>query len=159
MQQKYIQAIEKEEVLVMIMFGVVSLVAVFLILCIFYMIVQEKTRDVGIIKSVGGSTEGVAAVFLVYGGAIGLVGALLGSLLGTTFVDHINEIQDWLARINPEWRVWSPETYSFDKIPSAWKTWDVVWICILSIFASILGAAFPATRAGRTWPVESLRYE
>ncbi len=159
MQQKYIQAIEKEEVLVMIMFGVVSLVAVFLILCIFYMIVQEKTRDVGIIKSVGGSTEGVAAVFLVYGGAIGLVGAILGSLLGTTFVDHINEIQDWLARINPEWRVWSPETYSFDKIPSVWKTWDVIWICILSILASILGAAFPAIRAGRTWPVESLRYE
>ncbi len=159
MQQKYIQAIEKEEVLVMIMFGVVSLVAVFLILCIFYMIVQEKTRDVGIIKSVGGSTEGVAAVFLVYGGAIGLVGAILGSLLGTTFVDHINEIQDWLARINPEWRVWSPETYSFDKIPSAWRLSEVIWIGVMSICASILGAAFPAIRAGRTWPVESLRYE
>lgn len=159
MQRDYIMAIEKEKVLVLIMFGVISIVAVFLILCIFYMIVQEKTRDVGIIKSVGGSTEGVAAVFLVYGGAIGLVGSVLGSMLGMTFVDHINEIQEWLARINPDWRVWSPETYSFEKIPNVWKWSQVLWICALSIVASVVGAAFPAIRAGRTWPVESLRYE
>ncbi|MFQ5411338.1 MAG: ABC transporter permease [Phycisphaerae bacterium] len=141
------------------MFGVISIVAVLLILCIFYMIVQEKTRDVGIIKSVGGSTEGIAAVFLTYGGAIGLVGAALGSMLGIAFVSHINEIQDWLARINPSWRVWSPETYSFDKIPSDWKLDEVIWIGVLAILASIAGAVIPAIRAGRTWPVESLRYE
>jgi len=159
MQKGFIAAIEKEKFLVLIMFGVISIVAVFLILCIFYMIVQEKTRDVGIIKSIGGSTEGVAAVFLVYGGAIGLVGCVLGSLLGTTFVENINEVQDLLARINPDWRVWSPETYSFDKIPSVWKWNEVLWISGLAIVASIAGAAFPALRAGRTWPVESLRYE
>lgn len=159
MQRSYISAIEKEKFLVLIMFGVISIVAVFLILCIFYMIVQEKTRDIGIIKSVGGSAEGVAAVFLAYGGGIGLVGCILGSLLGTTFVEHINDVQDWLARINPDWRVWSPETYSFDKIPDVWKWSEVIWISILAVVASILGATFPALRAGRTWPVESLRYE
>lgn len=159
MQASYIAAIEKEKFLVLIMFGVISIVAVFLILCIFYMIVQEKTRDVGIIKSVGASTEGVVAVFLVYGAAIGLVGCVLGSLLGTSFVTHINEIQDILARINPAWRVWSPETYSFDKIPSQWKMSEVLWICGLSIVSAVAGAAIPAMRAGRTWPVEALRYE
>ena len=159
MQGSYIAAIEKEKFLVLIMFGVISIVAVFLILCIFYMIVQEKVRDIGIIKSVGASTEGIVAVFLVYAGAIGLVGCLLGSLLGTSFVDHINEIQDWLARINPAWRVWSPESYSFDKIPSEWKWSEVLWIGVLAVIASIAGAAIPAVRAGRTWPVESLRTE
>ncbi len=159
MQASYISAIEKEKFLVLIMFGVISTVAVFLILCIFYMIVQEKTRDIGIIKSVGGSAEGVAAVFLAYGGAIGLVGSLLGSLLGITFVEHINDVQDWLARLNPDWRVWSPETYSFDKIPDMWKWSEVVWISVLAVIASVLGATFPAIRASRTWPVESLRYE
>ncbi|MBK8266988.1 MAG: FtsX-like permease family protein [Planctomycetes bacterium] len=159
MQASFIAAIEKEKFLVLIMFGVISIVAVLLILCIFYMIVQEKTRDIGIIKSVGASTEGVIAVFLVYGAAIGLVGAIIGSLLGTTFVEHINEIQDWLARINPAWRVWSPETYSFDKIPSVWKWNEVIGISVLSMVASIVGAAFPAMRAGKTWPVEALRYE
>jgi len=159
MQRSYIAAIEKEKFLVLIMFGVISIVAVLLILCIFYMIVQEKTRDVGILKSVGAGTEGVVAVFLAYGAAIGLVGCVLGSLLGTNFVEHINEIQDWLARINPSWRVWSPETYSFDKIPNVWKWAEVLWICVLSILASVAGAIIPAIRAGRTWPVESLRYE
>lgn len=159
MQHDYIAAIEKEKFLVLIMFGVISIVAVFLILCIFYMIVQEKTRDIGIIKSVGGSAEGVAAVFLAYGGAIGLVGCILGTLLGTTFVEHINDVQDWLARLNPDWRVWSPETYSFDKIPDVWKWAEVIWISLLAIAASIAGATFPALRASRTWPVESLRYE
>lgn len=159
MQHDYISAIEKEKFLVLIMFGVISVVAVFLILCIFYMIVQEKTRDIGIIKSVGGSAEGVTAVFLAYGAAIGLVGCVLGSLLGITFVEHINGIQDFLARMNPAWRVWSPETYSFDKIPDVWKWSEVCAISVLAILASIAGAAFPALRAGRTWPVETLRYE
>jgi lipoprotein-releasing system permease protein len=159
MQQSYISAIEKEKFLVLIMFGVISIVAVFLILCIFYMIVQEKIRDIGIIKSVGGSAEGVAAVFLAYGGAIGLVGCVLGSLLGITFVEHINDVQDWLARLNPDWRVWSPETYSFDKIPDVWKWSEVIWISVLAVISSILGATAPAIRASRTWPVESLRYE
>lgn len=159
MQIRFISAIEKEKVLVLIMFGVISIVAVFLILCIFSMIVQEKTRDIGIIKSIGASAEGVAGVFLAYGGAIGLVGCVLGSLLGVVFVEHINDVQEWLVRINPNWRVWSAETYSFDKIPDHWKWSEVIWISILSIASSILGAAFPAVRAGRTWPVESLRYE
>jgi len=159
MQASYIAAIQKEEFLVLIMFGVISLVAIFLILCIFYMIVQEKTRDVGIIKSVGGSTEGIAAVFLVYGAAIGLVGCIIGSVLGTTFVTYINDVQDFLARLNPGMRIWNPETYSFDQIPNHWKLGEVLWISALAIVASILGAAVPAIKAGRTWPVESLRYE
>jgi len=159
MQRGFISAVEKEKVLVVIMFGVISTVAVFLILCIFYMIVQEKTRDIGILKSIGASAEGVTAVFLSYGAAIGLVGCVIGSIMGVQFVLHINDIQEWLARLNPEWRVWSPETYSFDKIPDMWKWSDVISISILSISSSILGAAFPAMRAGRTWPVESLRYE
>jgi len=159
MQSKYVAAIQKEEVLVLIMFGVISIVAVFLILCIFYMIVQEKTRDVGIIKSIGGSTEGIAAVFLVYGAAIGVVGCILGSLMGTAFVTHINDVQDFLARLSPELRIWSPETYSFDQIPSQWKWSEVLSICGLAIVASILGATIPAVKAGKTWPVESLRYE
>jgi lipoprotein-releasing system permease protein len=159
MQSSYISAIEKEKFLVLIMFGVISIVAVFLILCIFYMIVQEKTRDIGIIKSTGGSAAGVAAVFLVYGAAIGIVGSVLGSMLGISFVDHINDIQEGLARLNPDWRVWSPETYSFDQIPSAWKWSEVIGIGILAMCSAIAGAAFPAIRAGRTWPVETLRYE
>lgn len=159
LQREFIAAIQKEKVLVVIMFGIISVVAVLLVLCIFYMIVVEKTRDIGIIKSVGGSAHGVAAIFLTYGAAVGIVGATLGTLLGRTFVLYINEFQDWLARINPNWRIWSPETYSFDRIPSSVKTDEMLWIAGLAVVASILGAVIPAIRAARTWPVEALRYE
>jgi lipoprotein-releasing system permease protein len=159
MQSGFIAAIKKEKVLVVVMFSVISVVAVFLVLCIFYMIVLEKTRDIGIVKSVGGSAEGVAAIFLTYGAAIGIVGSLLGSAIGYLFVRNINGIQDWLARLNPEWRVWSPETYSFDKIPDVVNMSDVVFISIAAVLASIIGAVVPAIRASRTWPVEALRYE
>ena len=159
MQSVIIAAVEKEKALVTTLFGVISLVAVFLVLCIFYMIVQEKIRDIGIIKSVGGSAAGVAGIFLGYGAAIGAVGAMLGVAMGTLFVRYINEIQDWLASIYPGLRIWSAEVYVFDRIPSAVKGSDVAVIMVVAILAAILGAVIPAWRAARTWPAEALRYE
>lgn len=159
MQWTFISAVEKEKVLMLILFGVISMVAIFLILCIFYMIVAEKTRDIGIIKSVGGSSGGVAAVFLSYGAAIGVVGAMCGLTLGVVFVHYINQIQDWLATLHPELRVWKADVYSFDTIPNVVKVEDALVIGVIAIFASIVGALVPALIAARKHPVESLRYE
>lgn len=159
MQAVYIAAVEKEKILVTVLFGVISLVAVFLVLCIFYMIVQEKTRDIGIIKSIGGSPAGVAGIFLGYGAAIGAVGSLLGAVVGSLFVRYINELQDWLATIHPSLRVWSAEVYVFDRIPNEVKPTDVAVIVVVAVLAAVVGAAIPAWRAARTWPAETLRYE
>ena len=158
-QQAFISAVEKEKILVSTLFGVISVVAIFLILCIFYMIVVEKTRDIGIIKSVGGSAGGVAAVFLSYGAAIGVVGSVLGVILGAIFVHYINDIQDWLARLNPELRVWKADVYSFESIPNVVKPQDAFVIGVIAVMAAIVGALVPALIAARKHPVESLRYE
>ena len=61
-QARFISAVEKEKYLVTILFGIISVVAVFLVGCIFYMIVQQKTRDIGVIKSVGATSVGVANI-------------------------------------------------------------------------------------------------
>lgn len=158
-QRQYISAVEKEKVLVTILFAIISVVAVFLVGVIFYMIVQQKTRDIGIIKSLGGTSSGVAAIFVGYGFLVGVVGAFLGLLSGTVFVRYINEIQDKLAEWNPELRVWSRETYIFDTIPNRVDPNEAAVIVIVAILASILGSLIPAYRASRVWPVESLRYE
>jgi len=158
-QRPFISAVEKEKILMLILFGVISVVAIFLILCIFYMIVMEKTRDIGIIKSVGGSAGGVAAVFLSYGAAIGVVGAALGVAIGTVFVRYINEVQDWLARLHPELRVWKADVYSFDYIPNTVKFSDAAVIAVIAVLAAVLGALVPAIIAARKHPVEALRYE
>ena len=158
-QARFIQAVEKEKYLVTTLFGVVSLVAVFLVGCIFYMIVQQKTRDIGVVKSVGATSLGVAGIFLTYGAAVGIVGGALGSIIGTVFVWYINDIQELLAWISPQARIWSPEVYSFDRIPNHVQGWDVAVIYIIAIFASMVGSVVAAYRAARVWPVEALRYE
>lgn len=157
-QSKWLGAIEKEKTLVTFLFGMISIVAIFLIFCIFYMIVVEKTRDIGIIKSVGATSSGVAGIFLGYGAAIGIVGAGLGLLVGYLVVHHINTLHDWMGRaMNVQ--VWDPEVYAFDTIPNTMDPKEVSVIIGVAILSSIIGALVPAIRAARLNPVESLRWE
>ena len=159
LQRPFIQAVEKEKVLVTFLFGMISLVAIVLIGCIFYMIVQKKTRDIGILKAVGASGPGVATMFIMYAASVGVIGAVLGSAIGTTFVWYINDIQDLLISINPKLRVWDPAVYTFDRIPNVVKLPDVMWIAGVAVLASMLGSVIPATIAGRIWPAQAVRYE
>jgi len=83
----------------------------------------------------------------------------LGTLLGSVFVWNINAIQDFLAMLNPNLRVWSPDVYSFDRIPEVVKTLDAAVIGSAAVLSSVIGSLIPAWVAGRVWPVEALRYE
>ncbi len=158
-QARFIAAVEKEKYLVTVLFGVISVVAVFLVGCIFYMIVQQKTRDIGIVKSVGATSLGVANIFIAYGAAVGVVGGALGTLIGTVFVWYINDIQDLLAWINPSLKIWDAEVYAFDRIPNHVNPFEAAVIYGIAIAASMLGSVIAAYRAARVWPVEALRYE
>jgi lipoprotein-releasing system permease protein len=158
-QAHIIAPVEKERQLVSSLFGIISLVAAVLVLCILYMIVLQKTKDIGIVKSIGGSPIGVAAVFIAYGAAIGVVGSALGSVLGYYFVRYINEFQAFLTRLNPAWQVWDRSVYSFDEIPHTVRTFDLVMVIASAIILSTLGSILAARRAGLMQPVEALRYE
>ena len=157
-QHKYIAPIEKQRTLVVIILGIISLVAVVLIFVIFYMIVLQKTRDIGVLKAVGASSGGVASIFLGYGAAVGLVGSIIGTVGGYYFVRYINPIHDALDR----WfgfGVWTKETFLFEKIPNEVEATTAVWIVISAVVAGLVGALLPAIRAARMQPVEALRYE
>lgn len=158
LQRQFISAVEKEKILVTFLFGLISMVAIVLIGCIFYMIVEKKTRDIGILKSIGASGGSVAGLFICYAAAVGLVGSLLGTLLGSTIVWYINDIQDFLASLHPQLRVWSPEVYSFDKIPNMVNRTDVIWVVVVAIVSSMIGSLIPARMAARVWPVQAIRY-
>jgi lipoprotein-releasing system permease protein len=154
----FISAIENETVLVTFLFGIISIVAVFLIFCIFYMIVVEKTRDIGIIKSVGATAGGVAGIFLGYGLAIGVVGGALGMLVSYLIVHNINFLHTKLAELLGI-QIWNPEVYLFDKIPNQINPRDAIVIGVCALIASVAGAVVPAWRAAKLNPVESLRWE
>lgn len=158
-QAHIIAPVEKERQLVTILFGIISLVAGFLVLCILYMIVLQKTRDIGIVKAVGGSPIGLSVIFVLYGSFIGVVGSTLGLIFGLYFVRYINEVQDYLVQLNPAWQVWDRSVYSFDTIPNTVRTEEAVVVMLAAIAASTLGSLLAAVRAGFQQPVEALRYE
>jgi lipoprotein-releasing system permease protein len=157
-QGQYTSAILHEEVLLIFLFGLISIVAVFLVFCIFYMIVAEKTRDIGIIKSVGATNWGVAQIFLGYGLSIGLLGGGAGLLLAYLIVHNINELHTWLG-VHLHIVIWDPQTYIFDTIPNTMQPHDVIWIVSVAVLSALVGAMVPAVRAARMNPVEALRWE
>ncbi len=150
--------IEKQRTLVIIIMAIMSIVAVALIFVILYTIVMQKTREIGVLKAVGASSGGVAALFFGFGAIVGLIGAVLGTIGGYFTVLHINDIQDWVAGVFG-YRVWSADMFMFALIPNEVDWTMAVFILIGSILAGLVGALLPAIRAARMQPVEALRYE
>ena len=140
---------------ILLLMSVVVLVVIFLI---FYQIVRDKTRDIGIIKAVGGSEVGVAGIFLSYGLMIGIVGGGLGALTGALFVTHTNEIHEWIFQTTGI-IIWDRSVYLFDRIPDTINPWEVAIYFGMALAAGILGALIPAIVAGSEDPVKAVRYE
>lgn len=154
----YIAAVQKEIGLVLILFAFISLTAVFLVLAIFWSMISEKTKDIGILRAVGASKWGVAWLFIRYGLAIGVVGSVAGVALAHAVVWNINSIHEWLGSTLGI-VVWDPATYYFTQIPSDVDPARAAMVFVAGILASAFGALIPAWRGGSLDPVKALRFE
>lgn len=158
LQSALLAAVHMETTILNILLFLIIAVAGFGILAIFFMIVVEKTKDIGIMKSLGASASGVASIFLGYGVMLGCVGAGAGAIAGLLFVANINGIADLLEMITGQ-EVFDPTIYYFDSIPTIVRPWMVVWVVIGAVCIAVVASVLPSIRAARMHPVEALRYE
>ena len=157
-QGPLLAAIDVERgILNLLLFMIVG-VAGFSILAIFTMIVSEKYRDIGIMKSLGASSWGVMQIFLGYGLLLGIVGCVLGTLLGLWITSNINEIEAMLSKLTGT-AIFPRDVYYFKEIPTNVNAWTVVLIDIGAIAIASAFSLLPAWRAASLTPVQALRFE
>lgn len=157
-QGALLAAVQVETAILNVLLFLIIAVAGFGILAIFLMIVVEKTKDIGILKSLGASAMGIMSIFLAYGLSLGVVGSGVGMILGLLFVRYINEIADLLGKITGT-PVFDPQVYYFYKIPTIVDPLTITWIVAGALVIAVLASILPALRAASLHPVEALRYE
>ncbi|MCH7685862.1 MAG: ABC transporter permease [Planctomycetes bacterium] len=157
-QGPLLAAVEVESAILNVLLFLIIAVAGFGILAIFYMIVVEKTRDIGILKALGASSRGVMSIFLSYGLTLGIVGSGIGVGLGLLFVHYINTIDDWISWMTGK-DIFDPRIYYFEEIPTYVNPVMVFWVAFGAMTIAVLASILPALRAAKLHPVDALRYE
>jgi lipoprotein-releasing system permease protein len=144
-------------ILNLLLFMIVG-VAGFSILAIFTMIVSEKIRDIGILKSLGASNRGVMGIFVWYAILLGVVGCTAGTVLGLGITENINEIETFINEKTGQ-QLFDRSVYYFDKIPTNVESATVVLVNAGAMFVAVFSSLLPAFRAARLRPIQALRFE
>ena len=158
MQGPLLAAVQMETTLLNILLFLIIAVAGFGILATFFMIVVEKTKDIGILKALGAPSRGVMSIFLNYGFSLGLVGSGAGMIGGLLFVAYINDVAKLIELVTGQ-EVFDPTVYYFERIPTDVEPMAVVGVVFGAVLIAVLASVLPALRAARLHPVEALRYE
>ncbi|MDG4648340.1 lipoprotein-releasing ABC transporter permease subunit [Roseibacterium sp. SDUM158017] len=154
----FLQALQMEDNIMFIILSILVLIATMNIVSGLIMLVKNKSRDIGILRTMGLSEGSVLRVFFICGSAIGVAGTVVGVALGCAFaiwIDPIFAFVNWVAGGG----VWDPSVRFLSSLPARLEWGDVLSAMALSLGLSFLVTVFPARRAARMNPVEALRYE
>jgi lipoprotein-releasing system permease protein len=154
----FLRALEVEDNVMFIILSILVLIAAMNIVSGLIMLVKNKGRDIGILRTMGLTEGAILRVFFICGAFTGLIGTAMGVILGCLFALYIDPI---FATVNylMGGQVWDPSIRGIYHLPAQLNLADVLSAVGLSLGLSFIVTIFPARRAARMNPVEALRYE
>jgi len=133
-----------------VILSLIIMVAAFNIISSLVMVVMDKTREIGILKSMGATSASIMKIFLFEGLLVGIIGTVLGCAIGYG-----------VAWLQLEYHLISlpSDVYLIDALPVKLRLLDFISIGSISMALSLVASVYPAYKASRLIPVEAIRYE
>jgi len=154
----FLRALEVEDNVMFIILSILVLIAAMNIVSGLIMLVKNKGRDIGILRTMGLTEGSVLRVFFICGAFTGIIGTAMGVILGCLFAIYIDPLFS-LVNYVMGGGVWDPSIRGIYALPAELHLDDVLSAVALSLGLSFVVTIFPARRAARMNPVEALRYE
>jgi lipoprotein-releasing system permease protein len=136
----------------------IMIVAAFGIMNSLITFVVQKTREIGMLKALGGTRGQVLWLFLSQGLLVGVAGVITGFGLGMLAVTYRNEFLHVMRRLT-HIELFPAQIYGFTELPALLVPGDIAIICGSALLICLLAGLIPAWNAARLRPVEALRYE
>ncbi len=154
----FLRALEVEDTVMFVLMSVLVLIASMNIISGLVMLVKNKGRDIGILRTMGLTQGSVMRVFFLTGALVGTIGTIFGVIIGCLFAIYFDQI---LAFVNGAagGNVWDASTRGIYRLPAKLELNDVLSAISLSLALSWIITLWPSYRAARMNPVEALRYE
>ena len=154
----FLRALDIEDNVMFVILSILVLIASMNITSGLIMLVKNKGRDIGILRTMGLTQGSVLRIFFLCGAFTGVLGTIAGVGLGVLFalnVEHIMGFVNWLSGGG----AWDASVRGIYELPAKLRGVDVAKAVGLSLALSFIVTIFPARRAARMNPVEALRYE
>ncbi|SEN89839.1 lipoprotein-releasing system permease protein [Paracoccus alcaliphilus] len=154
----YLAALDMEDDVMFVILSVLVLIASMNITSGLIMLVKNKGRDIGILRTMGLTEGAILRVFFLCGAFTGVIGTIAGVILGVALALNVDNIMAGLNALT-NGGAWQPEVRGIYRLPADLRAWDIFRAVALSLSLSFIVTIFPARRAARMNPVEALRYE
>ena len=158
MNKSLFSALKVERNVMFIILSLIIIVAAFNIISSLTILVKNKTRDIGILKSIGVQNFSIKKIFFLVGFIIGTSATLFGVIIGTLFSIYIENIREFISSLF-NISLFPEEIYFLSTMPSEINIQSIFLISICSIFTTIIVSIYPAFKASKLDTVKTLKYE